>query len=172
MWIQTIDPGPFHLFSYVTWNSSKELSFGCQSSEDCEVILLQESRLIILKLHHILNQSNADQNNVICPLNNISAGGLPICICFLFARPNCPWTDPRKSGESGLNQHSQHVVLWNLRILDEITSYMYTEHNIHAYNITIIIVNEKTYCYYRLHKTSFLSPYRMPTVRNNRSTVK
>lgn len=50
MWIQTIEPGPFHLFSYVTWNGTKELSLGCKSSEECDLILFQEYRLVKLFL--------------------------------------------------------------------------------------------------------------------------
>lgn len=46
MWLQTTDPGPFHLFSYVTGNghNTKELSLECESSEDCKLLLLQEHR--------------------------------------------------------------------------------------------------------------------------------
>lgn len=46
MWLQTIDPGPFHLFSYMMFDGSRELSLGCESSEDCELVLLRESRLV------------------------------------------------------------------------------------------------------------------------------
>ena len=46
MWLQTIDPGPFHLFSYTTFDGTRELSLGCESSEDCELVLLRESRLV------------------------------------------------------------------------------------------------------------------------------
>ena len=46
MWLQTIDLGPFHLFSYMTFDGTRELSLGCESSEDCELVLLRESRLV------------------------------------------------------------------------------------------------------------------------------
>ncbi|KAL9980813.1 hypothetical protein ACROYT_G009451 [Oculina patagonica] len=48
LWLQTTDPGPFHLFSYVTRNDTKKLSLECESDEDCKLLLLQDYRQVSL----------------------------------------------------------------------------------------------------------------------------
>ena len=44
LWIQTTDPGPFHIFSYLSQTGSKDLSLTCENKQYCKLLLLREYR--------------------------------------------------------------------------------------------------------------------------------